>query len=69
MGLLSKQGEQQSQDDADENAGDDGEVKRKILFSDEDVSGKPADPGNLLAYQKKQTNKNNNSPQKNEHFP
>lgn len=45
--------EQQRQDDADNDAGGDGEVEGEILFSNNDVSGESPDPGNLLANQQK----------------
>jgi hypothetical protein len=47
-GLFSKQRKQQGQEDADEDGGDNGKVKSKVLFSDDDVSGKSPDPGNSL---------------------
>ena len=41
-GLLPKQRKQQCQDDADEDGGGEGKVEGKLLFSNNDISGKPS---------------------------
>jgi hypothetical protein len=63
--LFSKQSEQQREDDADENGGRNGEVKSELLFLNQDISWKPADPWNLLPNQEQNTDKDNENPKKN----
>ncbi len=60
-GLLPKQRKQQGQDNADYNGGNNGEVEGEVLPSDDNISGKPADPRNSLPDQQKNPNENNNN--------
>jgi hypothetical protein len=57
-GLFPKQREQQGQEDTDENGSNNGKVESEVLFSDNDISGKFADPRNFLSDQEKDPDKN-----------
>jgi hypothetical protein len=58
-GLFSKQRKEQGQDDTDKNGGNNGKVESEVLFSDNDISGKSADPLNFLANQQKEPDEDN----------
>ncbi len=47
-GLFPKQRKQQSQEYADEDGGNNGEVESEVFLSDDDISGKSPDPRNFL---------------------
>ncbi len=49
--LFPEQRKQQREDDTDENGGSDRKVERELLFFNQDISRKPADPWNLLPNQ------------------
>ncbi len=58
-GLLPKQGKQQGQENTDKDGGNNWEVEGEILPSDDNISGKPADPRNLLPDHQKNPDENN----------
>jgi hypothetical protein len=62
-GLFPEQRKQQGQDNADENGGHNGEIEGKVLFSDDDISGKPPDPRNFLPDQQEDPDENDKHPQ------
>jgi len=66
--LLPEQCKQQCEDDADNNGSDDGKVECKILFPDNDISGKSAYPRYLFSQKQEKTDENNKNPQKNKQF-
>jgi hypothetical protein len=49
--LSPKYPEEERQEDADENGGGEGEIKGKVLFSNDNISGESSDPRNLLSNQ------------------
>jgi len=61
--LLPKKCKQQSQDDADKDGGNNGKVESEVLFSDDDISGKSSDPGNLVPDHQKESNENDENTQ------
>jgi hypothetical protein len=67
-GLFPEQRKQQSQEDTDENGGNNGKVKSKILLSDDDISGKSPDPWNLLPDHQKDPDEDNKNSQEDEHL-
>jgi len=46
--LFSKQGKKQGQDDGDQDAGGQGKIEGEILTFDGNITGKPAEPGDLV---------------------
>ena len=66
--LFSKKREQQSQENADDNGGNDGKVESKVLFSNDDISGKSPDPRNFLPDHQKGPDEDDKNAQKDEHF-
>jgi hypothetical protein len=69
VALLPEQRKQQCQDDADDDRGSERKIESKILSSNDNISGKPADPWYLFSDQQKQTGDNDQNAQKDEHFP
>jgi hypothetical protein len=57
-GLFSKQRKQQGQEDADKDGSNNGKVESEVLFSDDDISGKPPDPRNFLPNHQKDPDEN-----------
>jgi hypothetical protein len=62
-GLFPKQRKQQGQDDTDENGSNDGKVESEVLLSNDDISGKSADPRNLLPEQQQEPDENDKNSQ------
>jgi hypothetical protein len=56
---------QQRQDDADEDAGGDGEIEAEFFFSNNNIPWKPSDPWNFLSNKQKKANEDDKNTQKN----
>jgi hypothetical protein len=67
-GLFPEQRKQKSQEDTDKDGGDDGKVEGEVLFSDDDVSGKSADPRNFLSDHQEDPDENDKNTQQDEQF-